>query len=841
MASWTQNQYVTVFTGYQPNDGTGFNIRDAFNTIDGNFGNISNFLLQPIVDLTSANIQLYLNTNYLTVSNSFTANATGTTSVFTGNSTAGNVISTGGVYAGSQSVFYGNIDVAGSIIPVGSGQYDLGSPSNPFRNLYYTVAVTGGAAQTTEAGLFLVHTHSNIGDIQDVGVYGNITNKYPSPTYSFVGYQHSTDNLIYKITNIDTSSGNSVITGGVYGNTQFGSQLLSNTTTSSSTTTGALIVAGGTGIAGDVNIGGNVNVTSNLVVTGNGFINGGQIITTNSPGLGTLYNAGSIFTTPVVVNVTTPSANVSTGALVVQGGVGVGGNINAGAFVGSVYGAIQTAAQPNITSLGTITNLNATSAAGTNLTYTYIYATSAVNTPSLTGLQVLSVAGNVSAGNIAATQFNGSLQGAVITTSQPYISSLGTVVATNFSTANARVTGGSMAGLTLQATNFSSPNVAITGGYIQGLANVSATTINGALATAVQSAVTTVGNLTSLAVSSGGITSVGNISSNTGLVAPAYYFANGSSHVSTSIGNTTEITANVAGGYNVGLSLTPTGVTAGNYGSATSIPTVVVDAKGRITSLTTNALVTAFTLNGTSGTASIGGGSTLSLAGTYGVTVAVGAEYANISTPQDLRTTASPTFSSVTANVTATSVTATNLTGTIQTANQPNITNIGTLSGNLNIAGSIIPTANITSNVGSVTSWFNTFFGVATHAQYADLAERYVADADYTPGTVVVFGGTEEITTTVQFADVRVAGAVSTDPAYLMNSLENGLPIALRGKIPLNVIGPVRKGDLLVTAGANPGYAVSVGTSTDYPLAVFAKSIETNVADGKKVIMAVII
>ena len=74
-----------------------------------------------------------------------------------------------------------------------------------------------------------------------------------------------------------------------------------------------------------------------------------------------------------------------------------------------------------------------------------------------------------------------------------------------------------------------------------------------------------------------------------------------------------------------------------------------------------------------------------------------------------------------------------------------------------------------------------------------------------------------------------------------MNSSESGLPVALRGRVPVKVVGPVYKGDLLVTAGANPGYAVSVGKNTEYPLAVFAKAIETNTDEGAKVITAVIL
>jgi hypothetical protein len=186
--------------------------------------------------------------------------------------------------------------------------------------------------------------------------------------------------------------------------------------------------------------------------------------------------------------------------------------------------------------------------------------------------------------------------------------------------------------------------------------------------------------------------------------------------------------------------------------------------------------------------------------------------------------------------------------------------NSGVVTGTISATGDIISGGNLTVGTGSITVgsinngngngvgnigssglYFNTVFAKATSAQYADLAENYKTDSIYEAGTVVIFGGDAEITTTNLFADVRVAGAISTRPAYLMNSAEAGLPVALRGRIPIKVVGPVNKGDLLVTAGANPGYAVSVGLSTNYPLAVFAKSIETNTNEGQKVITAVII
>jgi len=111
--------------------------------------------------------------------------------------------------------------------------------------------------------------------------------------------------------------------------------------------------------------------------------------------------------------------------------------------------------------------------------------------------------------------------------------------------------------------------------------------------------------------------------------------------------------------------------------------------------------------------------------------------------------------------------------------------------------------ANGVGNIGSSTTYFNTVFAKATSAQYSDLAEMYVADAAYEPGTVLVFGGSKEVTISTTDSDTRVAGVVSTNPSYLMNATQEGqhvLPIALQGRVPCHVIGSVRKGDLMVTA-----------------------------------------
>ncbi len=88
------------------------------------------------------------------------------------------------------------------------------------------------------------------------------------------------------------------------------------------------------------------------------------------------------------------------------------------------------------------------------------------------------------------------------------------------------------------------------------------------------------------------------------------------------------------------------------------------------------------------------------------------------------------------------------------------------------------------------------FSGIATKARYADLAEMYLADREYAPGTLVTVGGDAEITQCT--INDHPLGVVSTNPAYLMNTaLENGTPVALRGRVPVRITGAVHKGDKL--------------------------------------------
>jgi hypothetical protein len=130
--------------------------------------------------------------------------------------------------------------------------------------------------------------------------------------------------------------------------------------------------------------------------------------------------------------------------------------------------------------------------------------------------------------------------------------------------------------------------------------------------------------------------------------------------------------------------------------------------------------------------------------------------------------------------------------------------NLSVGTGTITVGSIINANANGVGNIGSSSKYFNTVFAQATSAQYADLAEMYLADAEYAPGTVVSFGGKKEITITSQNADARVAGVISTSPAYRMNSGQTGeysLPLALTGRVPCSVVGAVSKGDMMVSAG----------------------------------------
>jgi len=196
---------------------------------------------------------------------------------------------------------------------------------------------------------------------------------------------------------------------------------------------------------------------------------------------------------------------------------------------------------------------------------------------------------------------------------------------------------------------------------------------------------------------------------------------------------------------NRSFALATSGVLANTYGSSTAIPVITVDAYGRITSATTSSVTVG---DGTITCATSGTG----LSGSASFTL-----------NQSGNTTFTVTSNATDAN-TASTIVARDALG------------------------------NFTAGVITATT---------TAARYADLAEKYSADADYAPGTVVMFGGDAEVTAANEFATRKVAGVVSTEPAHIMNDAlvaEHVITLALAGRVPCRVTGVCYKGDLIVAS-----------------------------------------
>ena len=754
MAFWNSSQILTIADGTIANDGTGDSIRNAFIKVNENFSNVAIQLGQVNQDWYNANVEFNTNLNGTTnISNLFVANATGTLGTFTGNLTANVLVANTAIYAATTHIS-GNSYV-GNVIPSAAGVYNLGTPAMPFANLYVQTTIsTTQVTNSTSAGLFLIHANAAIADSQDVGIFGNIASDYGGAnTYAFFGHQYTTNNFVYKITPTNATLGNNVVYDGVYGNAQLGSLFLSNSTVSTSTSTGTLIVGGGIGAGG------------NLYIGGNAFAGGYQILTTNSPGLGAF--SGTTISN-LAVTAVTPSISPVTGALLVNyGGAGIAGNLYAGgnvvaaALVGPYYGQIQTSAQPNVTSLGTLTSLQVGTSIGTSSITVSGSGVAAGFAPLVVSQGGANVFGGfnsfgtiTSTGNVTAPYFIGNI-------SSPQINS----VNANVAAANAAiiaVTAAWTANAAAQENEISVINANI------GAANTAIVTAN----TAVVSYVNTLNTAmaANVAAANAVVTSL-NVAMAANVTAA----------------NAAIVTANsaVVSYVNTLNSAMVTYVNTSNSSMKT-----YVDAA-------TSALTTAWTANAAVQQVALG-------------SLATGA---NANTAAYL-----PSY-----------------TGTFGTLSSLSVNGVVTVNSGIANGGS-----NGTGNIGAVGAAFNTVFAKATSAQYADLAEIYEADADYAPGTVVVFGGDKEITITTQLADPTVAGVISTNPAYLMNHSARGLPVALRGRVPVAVIGPVYKGDSLVTAPAS-GHAISIGTDTSQGQAVFAKSLVTDLSVGQKIIEAVIL
>ena len=183
-----------------------------------------------------------------------------------------------------------------------------------------------------------------------------------------------------------------------------------------------------------------------------------------------------------------------------------------------------------------------------------------------------------------------------------------------------------------------------------------------------------------------------------------------------------------------------------------------------------------------------------------------------------------------------------NVTATVMQNFMSNVANAITVNSNNTATAIINGGTSGVGNIGAAGATFNTVFARATTAQYADVAELYVADMQYSSGTVLEFGGNYEVTATAHGNSNRIAGVVSTQPAYLMNSELKGqhiVPVALLGRVPCQVVGNIVKGDQLVSSNT-PGVATSMIESEYRPGTVIGKALEAYNSDKPGVITIVV-
>ena len=172
-------------------------------------------------------------------------------------------------------------------------------------------------------------------------------------------------------------------------------------------------------------------------------------------------------------------------------------------------------------------------------------------------------------------------------------------------------------------------------------------------------------------------------------------------------------------------------------------------------------------------------------------------------------------------------------------------TNVGWIWDESSDEWAAITTTETGSTAGNVTidSYANihcgTLTGLATSAQYADLAECFESDYNYDPGTVVQIGGEREVTMCEKKASTDVLGVVSTYPAYLMNSeQENSVQVALAGRVPVKVTGSITKGDRLVSSGNGTARKATEKEMTAFN--VIGRALESNSDEGEKLVLCVV-
>ena len=689
-------------------------------------------------------------------------------------------------------------------------------------------------------------------------VVNNISYQYANTTNSWSRIL-STANIITANTvasNGNISAAGNIITGNYFiGN----GSLLTGIATGTPT-----LIANGTSNVAVVSSGGNIRVnvggTSNVIVyaTTGEYVTGivsasGNIISAGNVTGGNILTAGLISVTGTlsVSGATTlanlSAGNISSGGINSGGAISASGNITGANLSGTnIVGTLTTAAQTNITSVGTLGSLAVTAnVTGGNLLF---------------GSGIVSGTGNITGGNI----LTGGLVSAAGTITGT--SHLGSVVSVT-----GNITGGniSTAGLLTASNNLivNSPSPQAEGGQlilawanttvtgqanstwnidVDGTNNLRAFYQNAAGATSVLLSASPSSNILSFP-STAGISAAGNITG-------SYFIGNGSQLTGISgggggsnIANGTSNVTVVSSGGNVSVGIGGTSNVA-VFATTGEYVTGLISASGNITggNLLTGGLISA--------TGNIFAGNIIVAGGFYDTgdhLVTSTAANANIVlTPTGTGVTQNNGAFSASGNVTGSNILTAGIMSSTGNAIHGNILTSGLVSstgnaihsnlilngtaaagsGVLIVSGNIqTSTANATANIGNASNYFNRLFAQATTALYADLAEIYKADAQYPPGTVLVFGGSQEVTMSTVSHDARIAGVVSTNPAHVMNSgmtSEFTVEVGLIGRVPCQVIGPIIAGDRVVSSN-RAGVAERLNMSQYQPGVIIGKAVES--------------